>query len=481
MKKLSTLFLLLVMATNAVSQSNNSKTPKEKTPLVLEYTFLDLPFAAYAGRTVNCTVADPDAKVSLFKGMQYQSMQQATQISTGITQSANWGITQIPMFKKKPIVKKVTQNLIAGIVDIILMQTPFNAGWAHEEFHRNVMAVNYTNSFNPLTFNKREGTVGNGLASVAFVMDTNLVLLKKNSNPDLVRLEAAGGEGQIYGAERLQRQDFFYQQKLPNSFYYIFQFQNVQVYLATCANKDESTKTTEEQIAKEGARQELRDFTGLDFSGWAYDLWHPNEPYSARGLNPYGNGYDRYTKGTDLTAEQLSWLKKQSKLSQLNYISPMVFFQNSITLKTYGDGKKMKGNFSFRYYPTSFGNSLGLDLMLKTRKYNFFVSPHINQNYSHNFPGIEAMLFEYPVIAGNQRFLTTVDIIANLQPQNQSFFTKASSFTGYASANVKWRASKIFYPYIGISGKTKGWIKGNPFLGQKLGFEMGLSGRFNYQ
>ena len=83
------------------------------------------------------------------------------------------------------------------------------------------MVTHYTNSFNPLTLNKREGTVGNGVASVAFILDTNLVLIKNNDNPSFVRLSAAGGEGQIVGITRLQQQNFFYHQNLPNSIGYL--------------------------------------------------------------------------------------------------------------------------------------------------------------------------------------------------------------------------------------------------------------------
>ena len=481
MKKISFIFLLLAIAANAVAQTDTiKKAGRQSVPLVLEYSFLDFPFATYAGKTVNCSVANPDADVSLVTGMKYKSMQQATQISTDIAQSLHWGIKQIPVFNKRPKVKAAYHALMAGALDLVTMQFPYGASWAHEEFHRNAMAVNYTNSFNPLGFEKRKGTTSSNTASVAFVLDTNLVLLKQNDNPGFVRLSAAGIESSVYISERLQQQNFFYQQKLPNSFYYVLQFMGVQSYIALCGNKEESTKETERLMGEEGSNQLLRDFTGFDLAAWAYDLWRPNEPYAARGLHPYGNGYDRYIKGTDLTDEQLKWLKKQASLSLINLISPMNIYFNSITLKKYADGSSMQGNFSFRYYPTSFGNSLGLDLMLITPKYNLFVSPHINQNLTHSFPGIEAMLFEYPVAAGRQHFLTTFDVIADLQPASHSFFTAKSMFAGYAQATVKWRATKILYPYISASAKTRGWVKGNPFLSQKAGFELGLSARFNY-
>ncbi|MBS1771247.1 MAG: hypothetical protein JST82_00200 [Bacteroidetes bacterium] len=481
MKKAILIGLLFTATQSHANPDTVAQHTNEKRPLVLEYTILDFPFATYAGKTVNCTIADPNAQVSLFKGMQYQSMQQATQISTGIAQTVNWGVTQIPILKKHKIWKRVFNFTLAGVLDIGVIGNYYGAGWAHEEFHRNAMVVNYTNSFNPLTVNKREGLTSNGLASVAYVLDTNLVLLKKNNNPGLVRLEAAGMEGQVYGISRMQQQDFFYDSRLPNFLYYIFSAQNVHQYLKVCTNRDELTKKTEEQMANEGSKQELRDFCGLDPAAWAYDLWHPNEAYAARGLNPYGNGYDRYIKGSDLTDEQISWLKKQARLSSLNYFGLIDFRISELFFKKNKGLKTFRAALAGRYYPTSFGNSIGIDLMTSISKYNIFVSPHLNQNLSHNFPGIEAMLFEYPVKMGNQKFLATVDVIADLQPKDQSFFTATGAFTGYANIMLKWKANKFIYPYIGVSGKTKGWVRGNPFLDDKMGFEFGLSARFNYK
>ena len=90
------------------------------------------------------------------------------------------------------------------------------------------------------------------------------------------------------------------------------------------------------------------------------------------------------------------------------------------------------------------------------------------------------MIFEYPVKLAGQQFLATVDVIADIQPKDQSFFTAKAAFTCYANASVRWQATKILYPYIGISGKNKGWIRGNPFLKEQFGCEVGLSARFNY-
>lgn len=476
---LVSLALLAVCQSYAASDSLTNDT-KQLTPLILEYSFLDFPFATYAGKTVNSSIADPGAKSSLFTGMRYKSMQQSTQIYTGITQSINWGIKNILVFKRRSVLQKLTHNIISGAIELtISRKIPYTLGWAHEEFHRSVMVTNYTNSFNPLGFSKGDFDISGNLVSVGMVLDTNLVLMKKNDNPTFIRLATAGLESQVYGVQRMQQQNFFYQQDLPYSVHYISSLFNVFGYIAGSVIETTETEINK-TIAKEGNNQPIRDFTGFDPLSWCYDLNHPDEPYSARGLHPYGNGYDRYIRPSDLADEQITWLERQASLSMLNLISPMNFMVSSITLKRYEDGNTLKGNFSFRYFPTSFGATMGIDLLVKTPEYNIFLAPHFNRNYKNYFPGIEIMLFEYPVQAFGQKLLTTVDVIADMQPASQSFFTSKSRFAGYINANLKWKASKILYPFVSVNGKTYGWVKGDPFIKSRAGFEVGLSARVNY-
>ena len=224
----------------------------------------------------------------------------------------------------------------------------------------------------------------------------------------------------------------------------------------------------------EGSRQELRDFTGLDYCAWAYDLWRPNEPYSGRGLNPYGNGYDRYIKGTDLTDEQLDWLLKQYKLSRLNLLSPMNLFISSIKIKKLSDGSFLRGNFSFRYYPTSFGNQVGLDLMIKYKKWNLFASPHLNQNFQNNFPGLDFAVIDYPLKYRDEDLSVSVYATTDFQPESDGFFSNKGVFVGSLKSTVKWQFNKWLYTSLSASAKSKGWIKGNPFMGNNVGASMGL-------
>jgi len=384
----------------------------------------------------------------------------------------NWGVKQIPIFKKKPWLQKITHATISSILNQYSRNVYDYESWLHEEFHRNVMVTNYTSSYNPFTlFNKKEQSNG---GSVAYVLDTNLVMMKDGYLSSFVRMHTAGAEGQIYSVENLQKQNFFHNQKLYLSASYIMNFQDVINYLLICTNKVASTEITEGLMDSDGSRQELRDFTGLDFNAWAYDLWYPNEPYSKRGLNPYGNGYDRYIKGSDLTDEQLLWIMKQYKLSRLNLLSPMNIFISSIKLKKLSDGSYLRGNFSFRYYPTSFGNQVGLDLMVKYKKWNLFASPHLNQNFKNSFPGLEFAVVDYPLKYRNKDLAASVYVTTDLQPKSDGFLSNKSIFVGSLKSTVKWQFNKWLYTSVSASAKSNGWIKGNPFMGSNFGVSIGL-------
>lgn len=443
------------------------------TKVFIEYNLLDLPFQIYAGKTLNSTIANPDASVNFFGGMQYKSMEQSIQISAGIGTAGAWGIKQIPVFKKKPTLQKIVHATLSSALPFIPL---YDGGWLHEEFHRAVMVTNYTNSYNPFDlFSKKDVALGSGqVAAVSHVLDTNLVQIKEKNLPSFLRMSTAGAEGNIYLIENFQKQNFFNNQKLYLSAYYLINALTIYGYIDMCSNKVESTTLSEDQMQSEGGRQELRDFTGLDFTAWAYDLWKPREPYSGRGLHPYGNGYDRYIKGTDLTDEQLDWLKKQATLSLLNFISPMNFFISSINLKKLSDGSYLRGNFSFRYYPTSFGNQIGLDLMVKYKNWNLFVSPHLNQNFKNSFPGLDVAVVDYSLNVRNMKFLASVFSTVDLQPESDGFLLSKSAFVASLKTTVKWLINKRFYTFASVSGKTDGWIKGTPFMKSNIGASIGF-------
>jgi hypothetical protein len=479
--------LCLVLAAFSVAAGFALSVPgaaSDVSPLVLRYSILDYPFAVYAGKTVNSTVSDPDADLGFFRGMGYSSMAQSMQIYTGLNESAAWGINQIPLFNSRPVLATASQIVLMSLYDFAVFALPLpyiNQGWLHEEWHRAVMVSSYVNSYNPFTFFKRDDASGGGNYTVSYVLDENLELMKAGDNANFVRMSAAGGEAQLAAVARMQRDDFFYRRRVPQSVNYVLNSLNVMDYLSLCSNKELVTARSLEQIEKEGANQEFRDAKGFDFTAWAYDLFNPDVPYSARGLNPYGNGYDRYIYGDKLTDDQYAWLAKQSRLAFVNYFSPMNLFISGIPLRRTGDGDDIRGNFALRYSPTSFGNVLGLELFYQSSAVNLRVGLHLNQNYEHGFPGIEVELFEKPIPVADRVLLATIHLVADLQPRDQGFFTSEMSFAGLLGTTLALQVGKNFYPYLAVEGKTEGWMRGNEFLEEKISVELGLSTRFGLE
>jgi hypothetical protein len=472
-------FLFISVFAMAQTQQNVDST---STKLVLDFPILDLPYAYYATNVEENKIANFGVQptgLGLFKAWQSPSMEQSTQFSNNFRYALFLGTKTLVHHKKsdrgfKKIGKYTLESAINYVGDLFI---PFGQVWQHEEFHK--AAMTHANFFSNNTLNDwitgRKNVNSGSTKSVNAVLDTNLVIVKAKSNRDLVRISAAGGEGEIYGEEQMQKNNFFNETGFASSISQIFRALSVRGYISACSDKQSSTKTTLDFMKEEGSNQALRDFTGLDFSAWAYDLFNPNKPYSARGLNPNGNGYDRYIYGEKLSIEQYGWLKKQGNLAVLNFVSPMNFFVNSITLKKYADGTTLKGNFALRYYPTAFGNQLGLNLLLKKGKYNLFLNPAINQNYTHNFPSLEAQLIDYPLF---NRMNTTVRAMVWSQPENQAFQTANGAIGGLIAAKIHYKIGKSIYPYVNIGYKTQGWVAGDVFLDKNLDFKTGLMVKF---
>lgn len=487
MKKISTFLLAAALSVAAYGQDDlreKTDSAEKKIPLLLEYSLLDLPFNSYGARTVENGISTENKKASgtFSDAFRFRSPEQAVQLHNDVMGAGHWGIYKIPLFRNKPKLNFVIKFLATGTFDYLMNQVPFGGGWVHEEGHRAVMATSYVSSYNPFAFKKKQDASGGGLSAVSYVLDTNLVMMKRDDNANFVRMSTMGGEMTVYSVLKMQQTSFFNypaghhlnDARPINSAKYILDLANLVGYILTCGDKAESAKSTLEQIGREGPNQQLRDFTGLDFTAWAYDLARPNEPYAKRGLNPYGNGYDRYIYGDKLTSEEYKWIAKQGALSYINFLSPMVFLVDKINI-----GKGRGFNFSGRYYPTSFGAQTGLELYYQTDKYNIFLAPHLNNNKSNSFFGLEAMLYEQPLSLLGMDFLGTLRVIADLQPKNQLFNTGSSSFTGLLGGRLSWKAGKHFYPYLALDAKNRGWIAGNAFLDGNISVKLGLSARFN--
>jgi hypothetical protein len=311
--------------------------------------------------------------------------------------------------------------------------------------------------------------LGAELVNVSHVTDDDLIRFKLESPSDFIRSHVAGIEGEYLLIDKLQRNNFFYNQNLPHELIYLFSTLNSIAYVQTSSRPEVADKMTDTSNLKENTIS-IRDYTGLDFLAWTYDLFRPNEPYSERGIHPSGIGLNRYIKTTDITYEELSYLKKQGKLQWLNTISPMLFGFKSIRLTQNG----LYGNFSVHHYLTSFGNDISLNIFLRNNSNNFAFAYHSYQNYRKSFPAVEAQLIDIEKSFFSHFISISPRLLVGLQPSNQEFKTGNSTFLGLVECKVELKSKSFIHPFIEFSAKSNGWVVGNEYLNRNISCRLGV-------
>jgi hypothetical protein len=465
------IILILLWFIPILVEAQTSET--EPSPqLVFELPFLDIPYQLDAAKTVN------EGNVtfgSFFKGYANPGMHLSLALSSDLYTGAHFGINQI--FKVTPKVKRTDWTLGKRLLfaltlcgsDFVLSYAPGFGGWEHEEYHRAVLSRFHVNSFDEMN----KFPIGAELISVNHVLDDDLIRFKQESPSDFIRMHVSGIEGEYLLIDKLQRNNFFYTQNLPHEFYYLLSAINSIFYVQICSDPKVANTTTDELNSME-TDIPVRDFTGLDFLGWTYDLFRPNEAYTDRGIHPSGVGIDRYIKTTDLNPDELSYLEKQGKLQWLNTISPMLIGFKSIRLSENG----LYGNFSVHHFLTSFGNDISLNIFLKTNRYNSVFAFHSYQNYQRSFPAVEAQLIDLEIPIISDVLYISPRLLLGLQPLDQEFKTRSSAFLGLAECKLEFETKSFIHPYIELSGKTKGWVAGNEFLNSNFSCRLGIVSRF---
>lgn len=475
---LFSLFILSSMAlasnpdTLIVADSTKNKLivqqKKEQPPLVLNLELIDFPYQLDASKTVN----NGNVTFSSFlKGYANPSMQQSLQLTTSLYSGLHYGIDKL--FKTESYAewsksKRFWHNMTILASDYLLITAPGFDGWLHEEYHRSVMTRFGVNSYNDMN----KFPIGAETVSVSHVTDEDLIRFKQQSSSDFIRMHVAGIEGEYLLAEQLQKNNFFYNQNASHQFAYILNILNAIVYVNISSNSLFADEMTDQMNARETTTP-VRDFTGLDFTGWTYDLFRPNEPYTSRGTHPSGLGIDRYIKVSDLNNDELNYLKKQGSLQWLNLLSPMIFGFKDIKLNENG----LYGNFAIRNYLTSFGNDISANIFLKSKNYNYAFTLHNYNNYEHYFPAFEMELVDFIQPIGQHLLYVTPRAILGLQPFEQNFTTNKSAFLGLLECKIEYKTRSNLNPYIELSAKSKGWIAGNEFLSSNLSARLGLSMR----
>jgi hypothetical protein len=473
--KLYCSFLVLFFVITTVFSGNGNAV--NSPTLVFELPLLDLPYQFDAAKTVNGGTVTFG---SFFRGYENPSMQLSLSTAADLYSGLHYGIGRL--FNSNSLAdygfgKKLLFKITLGAVDLVTFWSPGFLGWEHEEFHRAVMSRFHVNSFNGMN----NFPIGSNLVSVSRVRDEDLIRFKQESPPDFIRMQVAGSEGEYQLMERLRRNQFFYDQDLDNyGLYYLAVFNSIG-YVKMCSIPSIADKSTDEANAEEKTI-EARDFTGLDFLGWTYDLFRPNEPYADRGIHPSGVGINRYIKTTDLTGEEFSYLQKQGNLQLLNLISPSLipswvsdFDFNRILLSATG----LTGTLAFHNYLTSFGNDICCTIFLRDQIHKFIFGIHSSQNYRNFFPSLEAQLIDWEKPLFSHILYISPRILVGVQPLNQGFRTSKSAFLGLAECKLELApfSGSAISPFVELSAKSKGWVAGNEYLDRNFCFSCGIESR----
>jgi hypothetical protein len=436
-----------------------TKIPADTIGLYLEFPVLDMPYQFYATRTTG----------SFFTGYANPSMAQSLAMSNNLYSTAHYGINRGVRLKNEFFRKLLGSALVLGF-DLISLYAPFGMGWLHEEYHRAVLTRREINSFNDMnTFPFGQATV-----SVRKIDDEDLIRLSDQHTFDFIRLQSAGLEAQYHQIQSLQKNNFYYNQALPHIPLYWLSTLNAITYVIQSASAEDFDPLIDEANEKEGADISKRDFTGPDFTAWVSALFNPDRPYKERGIHPSGVGINRYIKPSELSTDELAYLKRQGNLQWINLLSPHLFGFPKIKLKSTAQGDHY-GNIAIRHLLTSFGNDICLDLFYQTPKNNYFFSLHNFNNLNASFFGLEGAVIDRPFYFN--KIMVSGRGMVWTQPRNQSFTTSDASLGGLLSIRSAFVLG-AWWPYFEIEAKTKGWVMGNVFLEENISFRGGLSLRF---
>ncbi len=418
-------------------EAAHREAPRDR--LVLDLPILDL----------------PDNTTS---GFAFPSMQQSLAISRAFDQLASRALDRV--FTHDGI----WTDLARIAVETIVFSLPFSDAWLHEEWHRAVLRNRGVGSFNDVY----KLQIFSQFISVSHIKDEDLVRLKRDHPADQVRLAEAGMEGEYEQVTEGTRDRIFLNANPEGDLTRALSVVNSIFYLGTStfASVDRATDNFHREEGTDVAR---RDALGWDFTAWIYDLSRPNEPYEARGLDPSGVGIDRYIKTTDLTSEELRFLRLQGWLGLLNLVDPNLFGQHPFT------AGETKFTFGLRHLLTSFGYTLDANLFFKRGDTNLFAVIHTYANHDHYFPGVDLEIVRRPFTVGATRLDVSPRLAAWLQPEDQRFRSSSATPGGLASLRIGSVSKPGLGWFVELRGKTEGWVAGEVNVGSTVGTRLGMS------
>jgi hypothetical protein len=414
-----------------------------------------------------------DHPFNLGEGFPVPSMNQSLYLTKNTAQAAHSLIVSGITSSEIPAPRFVIPLSLAAF-DILYEYLPPGYAWLHEEWHRAVMSRRGISSFNDVyRFELFADTI-----AVSRVSDEKLAQLKDRHPAEMVRLSATGYEAEM-SLIRAMRADCFFTGRPV--YYDLLSWWlttiNAIAYIDVCTSH-EADRITDRANREDGADIRRRDFTGLDFTAWVYDLFRPDEPYAARGVHPSGAGVDRYVKYSDLTPQERHYLKLQRSLSLLNFISPQMFGIDRFPAPGRFDQGGASWNFAVSHFLTPFGYSLDTALLLMGGDIRLCVIGRFYANKSRAFPGFEAALVRYPLELRGFRVTAGFTLALWMQPEGQRFRTAAASPGGLLRVNAAIPIAERAEWFVQPEAKSFGWAAGVVYLEEALQVSTGVNWLF---
>lgn len=400
----------------------------------------------------------------------YPSMNQALEWSKDFYELGFWGIDELGdrLFLKRRTTPHAKGKIWANSLFKYAVglgfskygsELPIPLGvWGHEEYHRSTLGVAGVASKNGNWLLSRwDGTVYG-------VSDESLDMLKQEHLDQLLYAYVSGVQYEIMLNERVTLEDFYHQRSLTKNALMLYNAHYVYNYFnfSTSPHSD-SVKVI--APPHESPNPVERDFAGADLTAWVYDMFNPDMPFTSRESFPNGEGVNRRVGFSDLSPEAQEYLVKQKKLSLLNFANPAIFFLNKIRL-----GPGFAFNLFAQYTPTHFGNDIALFVPLRLQKHKILLSMHNYNSYTGSGYGLGLGVFGHRV-----SHKLDVDLTLNLWDQPQSFQGDDKHVGGAFQLKGHYALNPGISGFVAMTGKTKGWIMGNPYLAENVSMQLGLN------
>jgi hypothetical protein len=394
----------------------------------------------------------------------WPSMAQSRSIAASLNEIGCYGIAAAIDQLRTPFARICAISGMETALLFVSTYLPFGNTWVHEEYHRAVLANRGIDSYDGLyNFDYDINAV-----SVSQVTDEALTTLKAQHPEDLIRCHSAGHEAQLDLAAVLL-QDGLMKNAPLIEYPALYALLSNTGYMYFCTTKEADDEIT--VFNRKETSEDMRDFTGWDYTAWSYDLHRPDEPYTARGVHPSGVGIDRYIRWSDLSMDEQKYLRQQTGLSLLNLVRPQLY--GVAPLQTRIAAESADVTAGVQHYLTPFGCNVGLYMLAQMNNIGYTGYVNMYRNARLTLPGIDFSIIDIPFSANRVALTWSPRLAVWLQPENQRFDSRDIFFGILTCQRLTVSLDKYIGIYSELEAKTAGWVAGIEETGPAMNVRIG--------